>query len=59
MGQLGVPFRGHRDSGRFEPVSNIKDIDTSTENFRAILQVHYMENSKLVAHLKESASNAT
>ena len=28
MGQLGIPFRGHRDSGRLEPVSDIKDIYT-------------------------------
>ena len=29
MGQLGIPFREHLDSGRLEPVrvSDIKDID--------------------------------
>ena len=27
-GQLGIPFREHRDSGRLEPISDIKDIDT-------------------------------
>ena len=59
MGQLGIPFRGHRDSGRLEPVSDIKDIDTSTGNFRAILQLHSMGNSEIAAHLKESPSNAT
>ena len=32
-GQLGIPFRGHWDSGRLEPVSSIKGIDTSTGNF--------------------------
>ena len=35
MRQLGIPFRGHQDSGRLEPVSDIKDINTSAENFRA------------------------
>ena len=33
IGELGIPFRGHRDSGRVEPVTEIKDIDTSTGNF--------------------------
>ena len=33
MGQLGIPFRGHRDSGRLEPVTDIKKIDTSAGNF--------------------------
>ena len=33
MGQLGISFRGHRDSGRLDPVSDIMDIDTSTGNF--------------------------
>ena len=37
LGQLGIPFRGHRDNDRLESVSDIKDIDTSTRNFRAIL----------------------
>ena len=53
-GQLGIPFRGHRNSGCPELVSDIKDIDTSTRNFRAILQLHF----ELAAHLKEF-SNAT
>ena len=59
MGQLDIPFRGHRDSGRLEPVSGIKDIEASTRNFRAILQLPFVENSELAAHLKESSSNAT
>ena len=59
MGQLGIPFKRHRDSGRLESVSDIEDKITSTRNFRAILQLHFMGNSKLVAHLKESPSNAT
>ena len=59
MGQLGIPFREHRDSGCFESVNDIKDIDTSTENFRAILQLHFMENTDFAAHLKKSPSNAT
>ena len=59
MKQLGIPFREHRDSGRLEPVSDIKDINASTGNFRAIFQLHYMGNSKLAAHLKESFSTAT
>ena len=58
-GLLGIPFKGHRDSGRLEPVSDFKDINTSTGNFRAILQLHSMGNSKLAAVLKESPSNAT
>ena len=33
MGQLGILFRGHRVSCRLEPVSDIKDIDTSAEKF--------------------------
>ena len=32
MGQLGIPFRGHWNSGCLEPVSDIKDIDTSTQS---------------------------
>ena len=59
MGQLGISFRGHRASDHLEPVSGIKDINTSTENFRAILQFHFMGNFELAAHLKESPSNAT
>ena len=47
MGQLGIPFRGYRDGGRLEPVCDIKDINTSTGNFRAILQLHSMGNSDL------------
>ena len=31
-----IPFRGHWDCGRLEPISDIKDINTSTGNFRAI-----------------------
>ena len=58
MGQFGIPFKGHRDSGCIEPVSDIKDIDTSTGNFRAILQLHSMGISELAAHLKVSPSNA-
>ena len=52
MGQLGIPFRGHQDSGHLEPVSDIKDIDTSTGNFRAMLQLLSAENSELATHLK-------
>ena len=59
MGPLGIPFRGHRDSDRLDPVSDIMDINTSTGNFRAILQLHSMRNCKLAVHLKESPSNAT
>ena len=59
MGQLDIPFRGHRDSGCRVLVSDIKDIDTSTENFRAILQLHSKGNSGLAAHLKGSPSKAT
>ena len=58
-GQLGITFRGHRDSGRLEPISDTKDINTSTGNFRAILQFHSMGNSELAAHLKKSPYNAT
>ena len=59
MGQLGILFRGHRDSGRLEPVSDIKNTNTLTRNFRAILQLHSIGNSELGAHLKESSFNAT
>ena len=59
MGRLGIPFRGHRHSGRFEPVSDIKDIDTSTGNFQAILHLYSMANFELATHLKESPFNAT
>ena len=59
MGQLGIPFRGHRDSGLLEPVSDIKDINTSTGNFRATLQLHSIGNSELASHIKKSPSNAT
>ena len=59
MGQLGILSRRHRNSGRLEPISDIKDINTSTGNFRATLQLHSMRNSELIAHLKESPSNAT
>ena len=58
IGRLDIPFRGHRDSSSLEPVSDIKDIDTSTGNFRAILQLDYMGNTELAAHLKESPFNA-
>ena len=54
--QLGIPFRGHRDSGRLEPVSDIKDIGTSIGNFRATLQLHSMGNSELTGHLKGSSN---
>ena len=59
IGELGIPFRGHRDSGQVEPVTEIKDIDTSTGNFRAISQLHAMGNPDLARFLKESTSNAT
>ena len=59
MGHLGTPFREHRNSGRLEPVNDIKNVDTSTGNFRAILELHFMGNSELSAHLKKSPSNAT
>ena len=59
MGQLGALFRGHRDRGCLEPVSDIKDINTSIRNFRATLQLHSMGNTKLVALFKESPSNTT
>ena len=58
MGKLDISFRGHRSSGRLELESDIKDKDTST-NFRTILQLHPVGNCELVAHLKESPSNAT
>ena len=46
MGQFSISFRGHRNSGRLEPVSDIKDIiDASTGNFRATLQLHSIGNS--------------
>ena len=59
MEQLGIPFRGHGDTGRLEPVSDINDIDTSAENFRVILQLYSMGNPKFPAHHKESLSDAT
>ena len=61
MRQLSIFVRGHvePDSGRLEPVSDITDINTSTGNFRAVLQLHSAGNSELAAHLKESPSNAT
>ena len=59
MGQFGVTFKRYRDSGSLEPVSDINDIDTSIENFRAILKLHSMGNCELAAHLKDSPSNAT
>ena len=40
MEQLSVPFRGHRDGGRLEPVSDMKDMNLSTGSFRAILHLH-------------------
>ena len=42
MGQLGILFREHPDSGRLEPVSDIKDINTSIGNFQALLQLHFI-----------------
>ena len=59
MGQLAILFRGHRNSGRIESESDIKDINTSTRNFQAILQLHSKGNSELAVHLKESPSNVT
>ena len=41
VGQLGILFRGHRNSGRLEPASDIKDINTSAGTFRAALQFHH------------------
>ena len=59
MGYLGFPFRGHRDCGRLEPVCDIKDVATSTRNFRGLSQLYSMGILKLAAHLKEPPSNAT
>ena len=59
MWQFGIPFRRHWDSGRLEAVNDIKDINTSTGNFRAILHLHSMGNLELAANLKESPFNAT
>ena len=39
-GQLGIPFREHWINGCLEPVSDIKDINTSIGNFHALLQLH-------------------
>ena len=52
-------YRGHWDSSRLEPVSDIKDINTSTGNFPAVTQLHFMGNSKFAVNLKESPSNAS
>ena len=57
-GQLGIPFGRQRDSGRFEPVSDINDEVTSTGSFRAILQLHSVGNSELAAHVEESRNAA-
>ena len=57
--QLDISFGGHRNSGRLEPVSDIKVIDTSTGNFQAILQLYSLGNSEIAEHHKESRSNAT
>ena len=59
MEQLGIPFKGHRDSDRLEPESDIKDIHASARKLRTTLQLHSMGNSELAAHLKESPSDAT
>ena len=59
MGQLGSPFRGHWESGCLEPACDIKDVNTSTGNFRATLQLHSMGSSELSALFKESFSSAT
>ena len=40
VGQLGIPFREHWMNGCLEPVSDIKDINTSIGNFQALLQLH-------------------
>ena len=59
VGQLGIPFKTHRNSDRLKPVSDIKDIDTLTKNFRAISQLHSMGNTEFATQLKESPSNTT
>ena len=59
IGQLGTRFGGHRDSGRFKSVSDIKDVNRSTKTFRAISQLHFMQYIELAAHLTESPFNAT
>ena len=59
MEQLDIPFGGHRDSSCLKPVSDIKNINTSAVNFRAILQFHSIGIVKLAVHLKESPSDAT
>ena len=47
MGQLGIPFRGHMDSGRFEPVSDIKDINTPQKIFEPYYSVILRETPNL------------
>ena len=59
MEQLGIPFRGHGDTGHLEPVSDIKDVDTSAESFLVILQLYSIGNPKFSANHKESLSDAT
>ena len=56
---INFPFGGHRDSGRLEPVSDMKHIDTSKRNFRAVLQVRSMGDYELAVHLEESRFDAT
>ena len=56
---MGIPFRGLRDSGRLEAVSDIKDIEISAGNFGVILQLYSMGNSEFAAHFKEFPFDAT
>ena len=56
--QLGIPFRGHRDSGRLKPASDIKNRYINRK-FSCTLQLHSMGNFEFAAHLKESLCNAT
>ena len=60
LGRLGLPLRGHRDSGTINlTASSSNDLDYSQGNFRALLQLMACNDEILRNHLQTSSKNAT
>ena len=61
MGRLGLPLRGHRDSGTFpKPQLGSSDIDYTQGNFRAMLQFMAACNDQTIyEHIINVGRNST
>ena len=56
--KLGLPLRGHRDHGSLQPPTSFANIDFSSGNLRAVLQLTTLGNEDLEDHLTRGKKNA-